>query len=165
MKRNIILTLNIIAITLLTSSCEKNNTESDLLSFPVGRSFPGSGKIEVKINDVKYDPDFAYDSCGGYWLNIPKTELSEADNLVIQFTRRKEDLVLFNEVAADRQKWISHSFYIDSDNETIKAKASGLRSLMSRDAGIPVTLTGRLGFRLISDNRPDSMIAGYSYDY
>lgn len=120
--------LFIITLMVILTSCEKNNNEpkSDFLIFPVGRSFLNTSSINVKIGDEEYNSDFIFDSCGGYWLQIPKSTLFDNESVVITITRKKGDMELFSEIVGHKQDWISPSYYIDSDNENIVLKANEL---------------------------------------
>lgn len=113
-------------ISLLSlSSCEKVpiGHNSDYLSFPVGRSFLTESSIDVSVAGMQYDAEFIFDSCGGYWLHIPKSMLSPGDNIKIRFARKTDTLNLFSEITGDKEDWISPSLTIDSDHEALVALA------------------------------------------
>lgn len=118
----------IIMAAFALSSCEKVplGHDSDYLAIPVGRSFLQSSSVDVRIGGETYESDFSFDSCGGYWIYIHKSMLSNGDEVKVCFTRRNEDLVLFPEIVGEKQEWVSPSHYIDSDHETIVAKATEL---------------------------------------
>jgi len=122
--------LFIFTLIVILTSCEKNSNEpqSDFLIFPVGRSFLNTSSINIKIGDAKFnsDLDFVFDSCGGYWLQIPKSTIFDNESIVITITRKKGDMELFSEIVGHKQDWISPSYYIDSDNENIVLKANEL---------------------------------------
>ncbi len=110
------------------SSCEDVpiGHDSDVLSFPVGRSFLSASTTRVTIAGKEYHAIFEFDSCGGYWLHIPKSEVSPGDNINVCFTRKSEELQLFSEKTGDKKDWVSPSIFIDSDNEMLAAKAKML---------------------------------------
>lgn len=110
---------------------ENNDPESNLLIFPVGRSFLNTSKFDIKIGEKEYCSDFVFDSCGGYWLQIPKTGLLENENIVITITRKNEDLKLFSGKDEHKRNWTSPSYYIDSDHEAIIRKATELTNRLS----------------------------------
>lgn len=133
MKAKKIQTLFMIALftTLLNCEKEKSESQSNLLIFPVGRSFLNTSIIDIKIGERVYNSDFVFDSCGGYWLQIPKSDLSDNENIVITITRKNEDLELFSEKVGYKEAWISPSFYIDSDNDSIVSKAAEITNGLS----------------------------------
>lgn len=111
------------------SSCEEElppGHDSDHIAIPVGRSFLFASSVDVRIADQEYECDFSFDSCGGYWVYIHKSLLSDGDQIRVLFTRRKEDLTLFPEIVGDKVDWISPSHYIDSKHEVLVAKAAEL---------------------------------------
>jgi hypothetical protein len=114
-------------------SCEEEpiGFNSDYLSFPAGRSFLSASSVDVTVADVKYDAEYTFDSCGGYWIHIPKADVSKGDNIKIRFARKMEELSLFSEISGDNPDWISPSEYIDSDHEEIVAKAKQLAEGLS----------------------------------
>jgi hypothetical protein len=116
-------------------SCEEEPVghNSDVLSFPVGRSFLSASTIDVTIADKAYHTNFEFDNCGGYWLHIPKSEVVPGDNIKIRFARKSEDLQLFLEIVGDKQEWVSPSVFIDSDHEVLVAKARELTDGVSGD--------------------------------
>jgi hypothetical protein len=107
------------------SSCEDLPVghDSDVLSFPVGRSFLSASTVKVTIAEEEYQTNFEFDQCGGYWVHIPKSDLKPGDNINIRFARKREELELFSEMVGDKEAWVSPSLYIDSDNEKLIAKA------------------------------------------
>lgn len=119
--------LFILAVWML-SSCEELplGHDSEYLTLPLGRSFLNASSVDVNIEGMKYESDYLFDSCGGYWLLIHKSLLSPGDNIKIRFARISEELKLFSEVVGEKPDWVSASFYIDSDHEVIAAKASEL---------------------------------------
>ncbi len=124
--------LFILAVGML-SSCEELplGHDSEYLTLPVGRSFLSASSVDVSIDGLKYESDFRFDSCGGYWLLIHKSLVSSGDNIKIRFARKSEELSLFPEEVGAKQDWVSSSFYIDSDHETITSKASELTEGLS----------------------------------
>jgi hypothetical protein len=62
MKKIDILIFRVFTFILILTSCEKGDN--------------GPEKIRIVIGDAAYQPDFLYDSCGGYWLKIPVSDLS-----------------------------------------------------------------------------------------
>ena len=112
----------------MCASCEKDNPGNppDFLVFPVGRSFLSSSTFHIEIDENTYVSDFIFDSCGGYWLQIPVPEISGNNSITIQITRRKDEMNLFPGIVGDSQNWISSSYYIDSDHEDIITKANEL---------------------------------------
>ncbi len=122
----------IIAVLTL-SSCEKEpiGHDSDILSFPVGRSFLSASTVNVSLADVNYDANYTFDSCGGYWVHIPKALVSDGDKIKIRFARIREDLQLFSEQTGDKPDWVTPSEYIDSGHEDIVAKADELTAGLS----------------------------------
>lgn len=127
-----------IVFVLTLSSCEKEpiGYNSDVLSFPVGRSFLSASTVEVSLADVKYDAEYTFDSCGGYWIHIPKSLVSSGDNIKIRFARKREELSLFSEIVGDKTDWVTPSRYIDSDNEDIVSKAKELAEGLSSNIEI-----------------------------
>ena len=123
--------LNLFVLILATAflaSCEKDeiNQQTESLIFPIGRSSFESNSYSVIINDSVYTPKIISDSNNGYWLEFSRNDLEEFQSVQIQFTRKKQDLVLFSEPGNNLSRWLSSSYYIDSDNELIKAKAHEL---------------------------------------
>ncbi|MGB8490310.1 MAG: transglutaminase-like domain-containing protein [Bacteroidales bacterium] len=121
--------LSIISVVLILFGCEKNNNGpvSSFFLFPAGRSFTGQSEIKVIINnDTVTNPDFICDSCGGYWIKIQKSVLPAGGQIIIIYTRRKGELVLFKEPGNIGQKWLSESQFIDCNNEALKARANEL---------------------------------------
>ena len=116
----------LIAIGLFSCEDSPLGHDSDHLAVPVGRSFLTASSVDVQIANEKYESDFIFDSCGGYWIYIHKSLLSYGDQIKIRFTRRQEDLDLFSEIVGDKADWISPSYYIDSDHEDLALKASEL---------------------------------------
>lgn len=78
-----------IALLMIWICCEKENDvpASDLLLFPVGRSFLNTSVIDIHVGDKNYNSDFVFDSFGGYWLQISKSALPDNENIVITITR------------------------------------------------------------------------------
>jgi len=115
------------------SSCEKEplGHDSDILSFPVGRSFLSASTVSVSLAEVNYDADYTFDNCGSYWVHIPKSLVSSGENIKIRFARKKEELSLFSQLAGDKADWITPSEYIDSDHEDLVAKARELTAGIS----------------------------------
>ena len=122
----------IIAIIFLTS-CEKDeiNQQTESLIFPIGRSSFESNSYSVIVKDSVYTPKVITDSNNGYWLEFSRNGLEEFQTVQIQFTRKKQDLALFSEPSNNVSKWLSSSYYIDSDNEVIKAKANELTKVLT----------------------------------
>ena len=121
-------TFIMIIIVLILANCKKDNNESksNLFIFPIGRSFLDSSLIVIKIGETEYNSQFTFDSCGGFWLQIPKSAISNGEKIQVRFTRKKSNLKLFQEIEGDDQKWTNPSYYIDSDNEDIIIKANAL---------------------------------------
>ena len=109
-------------------SCENYQIEeqSHDLNFPIGRSYLGASETVVMLNGDEIHPEICYDSCGGYWLKVPESDLPEHGNLTIRFVRKKGELQLFNESYVDGQKWLGPSYFIDSENEVLISKAAEL---------------------------------------
>jgi len=133
MRKISILALLIITIMVILTSCKKDNNEpkSDFFIFPVGRSFLNTSSIDIKIGDKDYNSDFVFDSCGGYWLQIPKSDISDNESIIITIIRKNGDMDLFSEIVGYKQDWVSPSYYIDSDNEDIVLKANELTKGLS----------------------------------
>lgn len=127
MKINARTLLAIVSITLLTA-CKKDKVEPspEFLIFPIGRSPLSHSTVAITINDKTYSSKFIFDSCGGYWLKLRTSELSDHEKIKITFTRKNGALNLFSEVAASQQDWLRPSYYIDSDHENIILKANEL---------------------------------------
>lgn len=124
----------IIASLIIFSGCEKENDhKSDILIFPVGRSFLNSSTVDIKVGDQEYQAGYVSDSCGGYWLQIKKSDLSGNDDISITITRKNESPELFSESAGQRADWMNPSYYIDSDNEIIILKAAELTTGITSD--------------------------------
>ena len=126
MKKFTLQTLCLINLLLVPTGCEKDNTSHDSMIFPLGRSFLGPSSVEVLIDGKKFDQDPVFDSCGGYWLEIPKSALSKGEDITVRFTRKRGDLQFFQESAEQGQKWTSPSYFIDCDNPTLVSKANEL---------------------------------------
>jgi hypothetical protein len=116
----------ILSSILILLACEKGNSDSEYLYFPAGRSFLGESEIGITMNGSAYNPEFIYDSCGGYWIGIHQEDLPENGTITLQYIRKKEDLLLFPEPAADKNNWLDPSYYIDCDHDLIKAKSAEL---------------------------------------
>jgi hypothetical protein len=139
------------------SSCEKEpyGLNSEYLSFPVGRSFLSASSIDVTIAGVDYEAEYTFDSCGGYWLHIPKSLVAGGDQINIRFTRREEELSLFQEIAGNKAEWISPSYYIDSDHPAIISKANdlteGLSSNIEKARMIHSYVYNHVGLKIYKD--------------
>lgn len=128
----------LLIITLLFCCCEKSEVDpkTETLVFPIGRvSFESNSYKVMVINDSVYThtPKIIADSNNGYWLEFSRDDLEEFQMLQIQFTRKKQDLVLFHEESNNTSRWVLPSYYIDSDNEEIKAKAIELTKSSTSD--------------------------------
>lgn len=112
-------------VAICLTSCEDVpiGHDSDVLSFPVGRSFLSASTTSVTIAGKEYHAEFEFDNCGGYWLHIPKSQVSPGDNINIRFVRKSEELQYFTSISGHRKDWVKPSVYIDSDNEGLIAKA------------------------------------------
>ena len=171
MKKIVIQALFIIAAMMVLTNCNKDNTkpENDYYIFPVGRPLSEASSVDTKIDDNEYPADFVFDSCGGYWLMIPKTELTDKEKLVITFTRRMEDLELFSQIVGDKQDWISPSYYIDSDNEAFVSKANeliqGLSSNIEKAKAIQRFVVSHLDFTNYHDSFLEKASKTYELGY
>ena len=87
--------LCLISLFLFSCGKELNEPQGSYLLFPAGRSVLGQGQIKVSINNLEYKPDNIFDSCGGYWLKIPKSDLPQSGTVSILFTRKKANLEFF----------------------------------------------------------------------
>ncbi len=141
----------------MLSSCEEVplGHDSEYLTLPVGRSFLSASSVDVSIDGLKYESDYRFDSCGGYWLLIHKSLVSSGDIIKIRFTRRSEELSLFPEVVGDKQNWVSPSHYIDSDNEQLVSKAielsEGLSSNIEKAKMIQNYVVYHVGYSIYRD--------------
>ncbi len=126
--KNLLGVLYFILISVLLFNCKKDNNEpqSSYLLFPAGRSFLSNSEVKVSINNSAYVPENMYDSCGGYWLKIPKVDLPASGNVTILYTRKKGDLILFKDIPNAKQDWLAAAPYIDCGDEVLKAKAIDL---------------------------------------
>ena len=156
--RKIISCSSLLVITLMMiSSCEKVplGHDSDYLALPVGRSFLSASSVSVNISGQVYESDFHFDSCGGYWLLIHKSQVSSGDNIKIRFARKSEELSLFPEVVGDKQDWVSPSLYIDSDHESIASKAheltEGLNSNLEKAKMLHNYVVNHVGLNIYRD--------------
>lgn len=115
------------------TACEKDDVKpkGDFYIFPVGRSFQNNSSIDIIKGGKKYNADFVFDSCGGYWLQIPKSDFSENESIEINFTRHNGALELFPEIVGYKQEWLATSHYIDSDNDDIVLKVKELTKGLS----------------------------------
>ncbi len=141
MRQLLIRKLLVFTLIVMSAGCEKDNPQNlpDFFAFPVGRSFLNSSTFDIKIDESTYVSDFVFDSCGGYWLQIPISEISGNKHITIKITRRKEEINHFSWIVGDTQRWISPSYYIDSEDEYIVSKAKELtigHSLNSEKAKI-----------------------------
>ena len=120
--------LLIIMLLLNSISCEKvvEKSPHNCLIFPVGRSFLNTSIMNIKIGDKEYHKDFIFDSCGGYWLEIPKSDIYDNEEIIITIIRKNEETELFSGITGNKASWINPSFYIDSDNKYLVAKATEL---------------------------------------
>ena len=123
----------LIILALFLSSCEElpPGHDSEHLAIPVGRSFLNASSTDVYIADQSFVCDFRFDSCGGYWVYIHKSLLSSGDQIRIRFTRVKEELKLFSEIAGHKSDWVSPSHYIDSDDQDLVILAGELTAGLS----------------------------------
>lgn len=165
--------LSFLVLTLLMifTCCEKDNDDpaSDLLLFPVGRSFLNTSVMDIRIGDHKYNSDFVFDSCGGYWLQLSKSDLPDNVNIVIAFTRKKADLELFSENVQNKATWIHPSYYIDSDNEAIVVKAgeltNGLSSPVEKAKAIQQFVIAHLKMKVYKDSFLEKASTTYELGY
>ncbi len=148
--------LFVITLVLLLS-CEKvpPGHDSDYLAIPVGRSFLQGSSVDVLIAGETYEADFSFDSCGGYWVYIHKSMISDGDEVVIVFTRRNQELNLFSEIAGEKPDWVLPSHYIDSDHEVIVSKAlelcEGLSSRLEKAKMIHNYVYNHVGLTIYFD--------------
>ena len=139
------------------SSCETIplGHDSEYLALPVGRSFLSASSVDVTIGEMNYETEYSFDSCGGYWLYIHKSQLSSGDNIKIRFTRQSEELSLFSEVVGDKLDWVSPSMYIDSDHEAIQSKAhelcEGLITNLEKAKMLHNYVVNHVGLRIYRD--------------
>jgi len=144
-------------VILFTSSCEKDpiGNHADHLSFPVGRSFLSASSVDISIAGQAYEADFAFDSCGGYWLHIPKSALSSGDQIKIRFTRKREELQLFSQLSGYKQDWLRPSPTIDSDHEELKRIAQeiteGYDTNIEKAKRIQVYVVGHVYLKIYFD--------------
>lgn len=115
-------------IYLNTSSCEKEKQEqeSNTITFPVGRSFLNSNEVHVYIGEQEYQPTIVKDNSGGYWIAIPRKDVKDGEKITIRFKRKKQDQIFYMGELGNIDNWIEPSYYIDSDNEMIKQKSVSL---------------------------------------
>ena len=161
----------LITIGLILTCCEKDNNEnkSDFLVFPVGRSFLNTSSIDIKIGDNDYNSNFVFDSCGGYWLQIPKSSISENESITITITRKKRVMDLFYEKVGHKLDWISPSYYIDCDNEDIVLKAkeltNELTSNIEKANAIQQFVINHVKMNIYSDSFLDKASKTYKLGY
>lgn len=120
--------LCLILLLICFSSCEERYTGhySYHMAIPVWRSYLSASSVDVYIADKVQECEFSFDSCGGYWIFIHKSLLSDGDQIRIRYTRRQEDLNLFPEIVGDKADWLSPSRLIDSDHEVLMERAEEL---------------------------------------
>lgn len=152
------------------SGCEKNKvTKTNFLLFPAGRSFIGSSEIKAYVAGSEINPDFIFDSCGGYWIRISRTDLPGSGQICIQYTRRREELALFHEISAVTHNWIASSFYIDCDNEEIQSKAleltNGYQSNIDKARRIQQFVISHLDFNIYHDSFLEKASRTYELGY
>ena len=156
MKKNLAF-LAFTSALLTVWSCEKLplGHDSDVLAIPVGRSFHHGSSVDIRISGELYEPDFVFDSCGGYWVFIHKSRLTSGDELKIRFTRRNQELTLFPEIVGDKVDWVSPSLYIDSDHEVIASKAAelceGLSTRLEKGKMIHNYVYNHVGLKIYRD--------------
>jgi len=128
MKQKVLCAQFFLLTALALSSCEKVplGHDSDYIAIPAGRSFLDSSSIDLRISGEAYEADFVFDSCGGYWVYIHKSQLSDGDEVQVRFTRRNQELTLFSEISGGKPDWVLASHYIDSGHEMIVSKAQEL---------------------------------------
>lgn len=144
-------------LILFFSSCEKDpiGNNADHLSFPVGRSFLSASSIDIRIAGQEYESDFSFDSCGGYWLHIPKSFLSPGDNIKIRFARKEEELQLFSQLSGNKQDWVNPTTTIDSDHEDLRRIAQeiteGYYTNIEKAKRIQVYVVGHVYLKIYFD--------------
>jgi hypothetical protein len=74
------------------------------------------------MNNAVFNTEIIYDSCGGYWIGINQEDLPEKGTLTLEYIRKKEDLLLFQETVTS--DWLAPSFYIDWDCDVLRTKAN-----------------------------------------
>ena len=161
----------LILLLLTVLSCENYHIElqSELLLFPVGRSFLDASDIVILLNGTEISPEIMYDSCGGYWLKISESDLPEEGDLTFRFTRVRDELNLFNEENVDEQKWLNSSYYIDSENETLRIKAHELthdiESNVEKAKKIHQFVISHVSFKIYHDSFLDKASKTYNLEY
>lgn len=170
MKKSTLSTFGLITLLLL-SGCEKNNNapKSDILIFPLGRSFVGASSVDIMIGGTRYDQEPVFDSCGGYWLKLSKSSLTGGENITVRFTRKKGDLELFKDSVGELQKWLNPSYYIDCDNETLVSKASeltqGLTTHIEKAKAIQQFVISHVKLNIYKDSFLDKASRTYELGY
>ncbi|MBN1413809.1 MAG: transglutaminase domain-containing protein [Bacteroidales bacterium] len=158
-----------IACLFIFTGCENENISNENLLFPAGRSFLGSSEITVTTNDAVCSPEFIYDSCGGYWIKIHKEDLPKNGIICIQYIRKKEDLILFQEPAASENDWLSESFYIDCNHDLVKAKAAQLTQYpngnIEKAKQIQQFVIGHIAFQNYKDSFLEKASTTYTLGY
>jgi hypothetical protein len=158
-----------VALLLLTT-CKKQPVEPianpDFLIFPLGRSFLSHNTVAIKTNDKVYSNNFIFDSCGGYWLKLPTSELSDNEKIKITFTRKNGTLDLFSEAIAPKYDWTRPSYYIDSDNENIVLKAIELTKGLSTNVDKAKAIQQFMVNNVVKNDYRDSFLdkASRTYD-
>ena len=152
-------------------SCEKENHEpqSDLLMFPIGRSFLNTSYIDIKIGEKQHNPNYIFDSCGGYWMQIPKSDVPDNDAIAITIVRKNQSMDFFSEINGYNKTWISPTYYIDSDNEKIVLKATelttGLSTHIEKAKAIQLFVIAHLKMNIYKDSFLDKASKTYELGY
>jgi hypothetical protein len=115
----------LLTTTLLVTSCASESASHSLL-IPVGRSAVVEGNnVQILIDDEPYKPQVAYDNYGGYWVEIPYDPQINS-KVLLHITIKQKQPGLYHEESEDREKWLSPSELIDSDNPALITQAGQL---------------------------------------
>lgn len=139
LKKNIKLLWVVISLVLLVSSsllalssCQSSeNTINTLdsaskgLLVPIGRLAFNNNKAELYVDGSPIEYNLIKDESGGYWAHIPFSDLSPDSEVKLNIVKTNPDN-LFYEETIDTAFWTEPTYYLDSDNITIKDKAEEL---------------------------------------
>lgn len=122
----------LLVIFLIVLSCEKEEEIPDIY-FPVGRISVLNNDLTVTKNNQKAIYELVNDNCGGYWLKFDGSHFADNDELIIKFTRTDQQTEDFIDTTL-LENWLSASYFIDCDNDTIISKAQEITAELNTNS-------------------------------
>jgi hypothetical protein len=166
MERRILFVCKLLIIFLIVLSCEKEEKKPDIY-FPVGRISVLNNDLTVTKNNQEVIYELVFDNCGGYWLKFDGSQFAVDDELIIKFTRTDQQTEEFIDTTL-LGNWLSASYFIDCDNDTVVSKAqeitAGLSSNMEKAIAIHQFMLENMEFSLDYYEKPTLLIASQTLE-